>query len=377
MCGVLVPLYWVRAQSVPQIKYETASADRGPITIKVTATGNLSALLTVQVGSQVSGRVQQLFVDYNSPVKKGQPIAKLDPLLFEAAVQQARAVNVTAQINLQKDRVQEANLKLAYDRASRLKAALVISQSDFDTAQTNYNVAKAQVDADESNLESTRAALEQARANLGYTTIVSPINGVVISRNVDVGQTVAASFQSPTLFVIAQDLQRLQVDTNVSEADVGRLISGMHATFTVDAYPGKPFAGTVRQVRNASQTVQNVVTYDAVINVDNRQLLLKPGMTANVTFVVAKTDNVLRIRNAALRFRPDPQLLQSLGVKDETTSASYDDKVVWVLRAGKPLPVPVATGITDGTWTELIHGEMHSGDPLITDMKATPRRGLF
>jgi HlyD family secretion protein len=362
---------------VPQVNCETANADRGPITIKVTATGNLSALLTVQVGSQVSGRVQQLFVDYNSPVKKGQPIARLDPLLFEAAVQQARAVYLAARSNLQKDRAQEANLKLAYDRTNRLKTELVVSQSDFDTARTNYNVVKAQVDADESTLESARAALNQAQANLGFTTIVSPINGIVISRNVDIGQTVAASFQTPTLFVIAQDLQRMQVDTNVSEADVGRLFPGMQATFTVDGYPGQPFAGTLRQIRNASQTVQNVVTYDAVINVDNSKLLLKPGMTANVTFVVAKKDRVMRIRNAAVRFRPDRQLLQKLGLNDETRSASPEDKVVWALRGGKPAPVPVTTGISDGTWTELIRGELQPGDALITDMKANPRRGLF
>jgi HlyD family secretion protein len=377
VCNALGYLYWRHVKSMPQVNCETASADRGPITIKVTATGNLSALLTIQVGSQVSGRVQQLFVDYNSPVKKGQPIAKLDPLLFEAAVQQAHAVYFAAQSNLQKDRVQEANLKIAYGRANRLKAEFVVSQSDFDTAQTNYNVARAQVNADESSLESARAALDQARANLGYTTILSPINGVVISRSVDVGQTVAASFQAPTLFVIAQDLRRMQVDTNVSEADVGRLFPGMPATFTVDGYPGRPFVGALRQIRNASQTVQNVVTYDAVINVDNPKLLLKPGMTANVTFVVAKKDDVLRIRNAALRFRPDPQLLQKTGVKDETASASPENKIVWLLRAGKPLPVPIAAGISDGTWTELIHGQIRPGDALITDMKANPRRGLF
>jgi HlyD family secretion protein len=377
ICGTLISLYWRHAQSMPQVNYETVNADRGPITIKVTATGSLSALLTVQVGSQVSGRVQQLYVDYNSPVKKGQPIAKLDPLLFEAAVQQARAVYLAAQSNLQKDRAQEANLKIAYDRANQLKNELVIARSDFDSAQANYNVAMEQVKADESSVESARAALDQARANLGYTTIVSPIDGVVISRNVDVGQTVAASFQAPTLFVIAQDLQRMQVDTNVSEADVGRLSPGTQATFTVDGYPGKSFAGTLRQIRNASQTVQNVVTYDAVIKVDNPKLLLKPGMTANVSFVVAKKDNVLRMRNAALRFRPDPQLLLRLGVNSQTTSASPEDKIVWVLRAGKPSAVSLATGISDGTWTELIHGQIQPGDALITDMRANPRRGLF
>jgi HlyD family secretion protein len=369
-----------RVRAKPEVHYDTAEVDRGTIAAKVTATGNLSALLTVQVGSQVSGRVQQLFVDYNSPVKKGQPIAKLDPLLFNAAVEQARANYLSLQGGLNKDQAQENNTKLIFDRTKALVDQKVMAQSDLDAASANYQAAKAQVEADKSNLESARAMLNQAEVNLGYTTIVSPIDGIVISRNVDVGQTVAASFQAPTLFVIAQDLRRMQVDTNVGEADVGRLTAGMPATFTVDAYPGRPFTGRLRQIRNAAQTIQNVVTYDAVIDVGNPSLLLKPGMTANVVFVAAQKDDVVRLRNAALRFQPDPPLLARIGAKapaPDPLAQAAGQRTVWVLRGGQPVRVVVSTGITDGTWTEMVGGNIQPGDALITDMNVNARRGLF
>jgi len=380
--GAATLLYYRRAHAAPNVAYETTPADQGTVVAKVTATGNLSALLTVQVGSQVSGRVQELFVDYNSPVKKGQTIAKLDPLLFQAAVEQTKALVLSAQSNIAKDKAQDVNMKIVFDRAQKLRDAQVIAQSDFDAAKANYDAADAQVAADQSNLESANAALHQSELNLSYTTIVSPIDGIVISRNVDVGQTVAASFQAPTLFVIANDLRHMQVDTNVGESDVGRLTAGMPATFTVDAYPGKPFAGNLRQIRNASQTVQNVVTYDAVIDVENPNLLLKPGMTANVSFVVEQKNEVVRLRNGALRFAPDPKLLAQIGVASpaapETASPQQPvQKTVWLLRDGKPVRVPVSTGVTDGTWTELLQGDVRPGDPLITDMAIRPKRGLF
>ena len=369
-----------RARAKPDVHYDTVNVDRGTIAAKVTATGNLSALLTVQVGSQVSGRVQQLFVDYNSPVKKGQPIAKLDPLLFEAAVEQGRANYLSLQGGLNKDQAQENNTKLIFERTKSLVDQKVMAQSDLDTASANYEAAKAQVEADKSNLESAQAMLHQAEVNLGYTTIISPIDGIVISRNVDVGQTVAASFQAPTLFVIAQDLRKMQVDTNVGEADIGRLNPGMTATFTVDAYPNHPFTGRLRQIRNAAQTIQNVVTYDAVIDVDNPDLSLKPGMTANVVFVAAQKDNVVRLRNAALRFQPDSSLLARIGVKSPSVDSSAQSagrRTVWVLRSGQPEPVVISTGITDGTWTELLGGTIQPGDTLITDMNVSARRGFF
>jgi HlyD family secretion protein len=378
--GAIAPVYYRHTHSAPVMHYETAGVDRGTIAAKVTATGNLSALLTVQVGSQVSGRVQELFVDYNSTVKKGETIAKLDPVLFQAALQQARANLLSTEGVLKKDQAQEINMQAIYNRTKLLQAALVMAQSDLDTAEANYEAAKAQIEADQSNLESARALLNQAQVNLDYTTIISPIDGTVISRNVDVGQTVAASFQAPTLFVIAQDLRRMQVDTNVGEADVGRLFAGMTATFTVDAFPNQQFTGRLRQIRNAAQTTQNVVTYDAVIDVENPKLLLRPGMTANTSFVAAQKDSVVRLRNAALRFEPDTQLLTRIGVKDPLQTVSSQDpnrKKVWVLRDGKPVPVAVSNGVSDGTWSELVEGDVRPGDILITDMTLNRRGGLF
>ena len=222
---------------------------------------------------------------------------------------------LSAQGNLKKDQAQAVNTKQIYDRTKSLMAAQIVAQSDLDAASANYEAAQALIEADQSNLEALRASLHQAQVNLDYTTIIAPIDGTVISRNVDVGQTVAASFQAPTLFVIAQDLRRMQVDTNVGEADVGSLLAGMKATFTVDAFPSKEFVGKLRQIRNAAQTLQNVVTYDAVIDVDNPDLLLRPGMTANVTFIASQRDNVVRLRNAALRFEPDPAVLARIGLK--------------------------------------------------------------
>src|SRR5512137_1056438 len=296
-----------------KLQFETAKVEKGRVVAKVTASGLLSAIVTVQVGSQVSGRIAALFADWNSPVKKGQLIAKIDPALFQASVDQARANLAAAQGNLIKARVQAVDARRQAVRQQELAARKLNAQADLDTAVANADAADAQVAAAEGAVAQTRAALQSAEVNLAYTNIVSPTSGTVISRNVDVGQTVAASLQAPTIFVIAEDLEKMQVDTSVAEADVGRLKAGMPASFTVDAYPGETFRGTVRQIRNAPQTVQNVVTYDAVIDVDNPDLKLKPGMTANVTFVYAEKDDVLRVPNAALRFKPPPGLLGDQG----------------------------------------------------------------
>jgi HlyD family secretion protein len=220
-------------------------------------------------------------------------------------------------------------------------------------------------------VEQARAALHQAQINLAYTTIISPINGVVISRSVDVGQTVAASLQAPTLFTIAEDLQKMQVDTSVAEADVGKLSAGMQATFTVDAYPTERFSGKVRQIRNAPQTVQNVVTYDAVIDVDNQNMKLKPGMTATVSFVYAEKEDVLKVANAALRFRPPASAIPDGGVPSRRQMAP-DRRVVWLLRDGQAQPVPIRIGVTDGTVTEVVEGAVSDGALAITDSQGGP-----
>src|SRR5215472_12744590 len=287
---VLVVLagFWLLLRRRPAApRFETATVQRGRLISRVTATGTLSALVTVQVGTQVSGRIAQLNVDFNSSVKKGDLIAKIDPQLFEAAVEQARANYIEAKGNLAKSRAQAADAQRQLIRAKTLLQKQLISQADHDTTETAKLAADAQVEVSLGAVEQARAALHQAEINLAYTSIISPIDGTVISRNVDVGQTVAASLQAPTLFTIAENLKKMQVDTNVAEADVGRLEPGMIATFTVDAYPNERFRGTIRQIRNAPQTVQNVVTYDAVIDVDNSDLKLRPGMTTNVTVIVA------------------------------------------------------------------------------------------
>jgi HlyD family secretion protein len=405
------------ARQAATFKYETAAVDKGKVVARVTATGTLSALVTVQVGSQVSGTISSLTVDYNSPVKKGQVIARIDPRLFQAAVEQARANVVAAEGNLAKARAQAVDAERQARRQRELGDRKLVAQADVDTAQSNAEAAVASVQAAQGSVAQARAGLTQANTNLAYTTIVSPTNGVVISRSVDVGQTVAASLSAPTIFVIAEDLKKMQVDTSVAESDVGRLRDGMPATFTVDAYPGRTFQGAVRQVRNAPQTVQNVVTYDAVVDVENPDLALKPGMTATVTFIYAERDDTLRVPNAALRFRP-PDNMPGVDVAQAALAAGGTDagapagrpggngegagggdshrqwngqgrgagpggqggrgaqagagegregRVVFVLRNGQPQAVRIRTGISDGTVTEVREGALQAGDLLVTD----------
>src|SRR5437762_12280665 len=295
---------WPASGTAPA-SYVTTAVDRGPIEQTVNATGTVNPVSTVQVGTYVSGPIQAIDVNFNSPVKKGQRVAKIDPAPFAAKVREAEANVENAQAKLLKDRADLALKKLRLERHGTLLAKNLVAQNDLDTARSNYDQAVAQLALDQAGVAQAEASLEEAQVNLRYTDILSPVDGVVVSRNVDVGQTVAASFQTPTLFLIAQDLTKMQVDTNVSESDVGRVQEEQPATFTVDAYPGQRFRGKVAQVRNAPITVQNVVTYDVVTAVDNAKLALKPGMTANVTITTAKRDQVLRIPARALRFRPE------------------------------------------------------------------------
>lgn len=353
-------------------KYETVKIDRGSIVAKVTATGTLSALVTVQVGSQVSGRLAWVGVDFNSVVKKGQVIARIDPQLYGAAVEQARANLAAAQGNLARSEAQAEDANRQAERALQLANEKLVSFAERDTAQANAKAAAAQVLASRGSLAQAKAAVNQAQINLDLTTITSPVSGVVISRSVDVGQTVAASLQAPTLFTIAEDLRKMQVDTSVAEADVGKLKDGMPVTFQVDAYPGVKWKGVVRQIRNSPQTVQSVVTYDAVIDVENPELKLKPGMTANVSFVYAEKDDVLRIPNAALRYkhadapkreRPAANADGGVGADGKTGRRDRDSKprdenskTVWVLAATGPESKRIKLGITDGSFTEVLEG---------------------
>jgi HlyD family secretion protein len=408
---VAIAFFVVRGRGTgKEPRFETTPVQRGRLIARVTATGTLSALVTVQVGSQVSGRLQQINVDFNSPVTKGQLIAKIDPQLFEAAVEQARANYLAAKGNLAKAKVQALDAERQLTRAKSLLERQLIAQADYDTQEANKLAADAQVEVSVGAVEQARAALHQTEVNMAYTSIISPIHGVVISRNVDVGQTVAASLQAPTLFTIAEDLKKMEVHTNVAEADVGKLSAGMLTAFTVDAYPTEVFKGRIRQIRNAPQTVQNVVTYDAVIDVDNGDLKLKPGMTTNVTVVYAEKDDVLKVPNAALRFKPGPEFFQQLRVAAMERDAGSgparvagrapgearrpqlgrtadgspgalertptpNEKTIWILRDSFPQAVSVLTGLSDGTVSEVVSGPLTEGDQTITALGGEPGRG--
>lgn len=326
------------------VTYKTEKAAKGDVVESVTASGTVNAVTTVLVGTQVSGTIKKLYVDYNSPVKKGQLLAQIDPILLEAQVEQARA-------NLLKLDANTLDAKRTRDRNKQLFEQNLISRSDYETSDANFDAFAAQVAA-------AKASLRSAQANLQYTRILSPVDGVVISRAVDVGQTVAASFQTPTLFTIAQDLTKMQVETNISEADIGKIRVGQNVEFTVDAYPDMTFRGTVYQVRNAPITVQNVVTYTVVIQVGNPDLKLKPGMTANASITTNMKKDVLRIPNAALRIRISDKNAPKQALKGPG---------VWVLEARAPKRIKISTGITDGTYTEVSSGDLVENAEVIVE----------
>ena len=338
------------------VEYRTEKATRGEIQETVTATGTVNPVTTVQVGTQVSGTIKNLFVDFNSPVRKGQIIAQIDPTFYETQVAQARANTDRAEAALRDaERVLKQN-KVLFEKN-------LVAKNDYDAAETNYAGAKAQ-------LAQARAALQTAETNLGYTKIYSPVDGVVISRSVDVGQTVAASFQTPTLFTIAQDLTKMQINTNVAESDIGKVKVGQEVEFTVDAYPDTTFEGKAWQVRRAPITVQNVVTYDVVIQVPNRDLRLMPGMTANASIIITTRENALRVPNAALRFKPERQAGSASA--DKSSAGAGGKKVpagpaVWVLEGGKPKRIAIIVGITDGTFTEVTGGDLTEGQEIIVE----------
>jgi HlyD family secretion protein len=358
---LLVRSRWLQGEPAP--RYRTVAIGRGPIAAKVTANGTLSALVTVSVGSQVSGRIESLQADFGSAVRRGQVIATLDPALFRAAAAQAQANHRAALAALTRARAQAENAARQAARAAALQAEGVMTSADHDTAEAAARVAAADVDVARANVAQTLAAREQAELNLRYTTILSPIDGVVLSRNVDVGQTVAATLQAPTLFTIARDLTHMQVDTSVPEADVGKIRASMPVSFSVDSYPGQVFTGTVRQLRDNAQTVQNVVTYDAVVDVDNSALLLKPGMTASVSFTYAQSPDALRVPNPALRFQPSPSLLAASAGREPARG----ERALWLLRGEAAERVLVQVGLSDGEWTELLTAEVHAGDRAIVE----------
>lgn len=412
---------WAVVRGQGGIQYRTATVEHGDINVAISATGNPNAVVTVQVGSQVSGIVVALFADFNTKVTKGQLIARIDPAPVQAKVDQAQAnlesaraavANAQAVVQQALAGIQAANSSLAAAQANVVKAQAVSedakvkvdrrvvmvkqgadSKEDLETAQTTYksavadhsalvaqqhavedgvkvaqaqlNVAHSLLTANQAQVKQFAAALQSAQLDLNHTKITAPVDGVVVSRNVDVGQTVAASLAAPTLFLIAQDLTKMQVDTNVSEADVGRVRMNQPATFTVDAYPGRTFTGNVTQIRQAPINVANVITYDAVIGVSNADLKLFPGMTANVKILVNQRLNVLKVPNAALRFHPASET-SAAGAGKGVRKGAAPEKAVWTLDAdNKQQRVVVTTGESDGTYTEVTKGGLKDGDRVI------------
>ena len=359
--------------------YEATEATRGRVASQVTATGTLSPVVTVEVGSQVSGRIQELLVDFNSQVKKGQVVARIDPELIKSDVAKAKANLSAARAAVSRADAERIDAKKKFERMGAMASQELVARAEVETAQATYDTAIAGVSSAKAALTQASAALKQQETNLTYTTIRSPIDGVVISRDVSVGQTVAASLQAPKLFTIAEDLAQMEVHTSVAESDVGSLKEGMAVEFTVDAFPAERFAGTVKQVRYSPTTVQNVVTYDAVVAVDNAELKLRPGMTADVTFMVQERDDALLVPNAALRFRPpDAPADAQRPARDATASRQArgagagrgnraSRRVVWKLGLdGKPVAAHVEIGISDGRQTEIVSGDLAPGDKVIT-----------
>ncbi len=406
------------AKDSGDVRFRTEPVTRGDLVASVTATGTVNPVKTVQVGTYVSGPVQAIDVDFNSPVKEGQRVAKIDPRPFQLRVDQAEAALANAHAHVAKAR---ADLRYKVTNLGRTRALAtqgIVSKDQLDTIASDVDQARAELALQEAALQQSEAQLKEARVNLGYTDILSPVDGVVVSRNIDVGQTVAASFQTPTLFLIAEDLTKMQVDANVSEADIGGVADGQRASFTVDAFPDRTFEGRVVQTRNAPLNVQNVITYDVVIAATNEDLALRPGMTANIVIETGRRDDALRVPTAALRFRPPGASRRNAagdgaGRRAASSAAAEDrgrDGVsaaaapaavaggtvapgagergdgagsgggderngrVWVLRDGDPHRVPVTTGLSDDQYTEVVDGPLHVGDPVIVALDRSQDR---
>ena len=349
--------------------FTTEAVSRGDIVNVVSSTGTLQAVTTVEVGSQVSGTIESLSADFNSMVKKGQLLAKLDQSTFISAVDQAKAALVNAEAEVERLRVAQSAAESALSRARDLASRQLIPAADLQDAETTTALAKAQVVGADARVVQARSSVKSAQVNLEKTVIRSPIDGVVIARNVDVGQTVAASLSAPTLFLIAADLSDMQVNASIDESDVGQVLDGQAVTFRVDAYPNDTFRGTVSQIRLNPTTANNVVTYAAIINARNDELKLKPGMTANVTIEVARRDDVLRVPNAALRFKPDAKTLASVG--GTAPASSSKSPMVWVTENGRLTAIPVRTGAADATHTEVVDPSFGEGALIVTRMAST------
>ncbi len=371
------------------IRYRTALVERGQIISVVSATGTINPVVSVQVGTQVSGMVKSLHADFNSRVKVGDVVAVIDPEPFKARREQAASNLDMARASVARAKADFAQRKRELSRVEALLPDQFVSQNDADVAITNYQSAEAQLRVAEAQVKQTEAAVNAADLDLKYTVIRSPVEGIVVARNIEVGQTVASSFATPNLFLIALDLTKMQVDTNVSESDIGGMAEGKEAVFSVDAYPGISFTGIVKQVRLAPISVQNVVTYNVVVGVDNADLRLKPGMTANVSIVVAQKDQVIKIPNAALRFVPpksegSPRDVDGGSTKEAIAHPVILDgktmatRTIWKqVENGELVALPVSAGISDGASTEITSEGLSEGDVIVVGIEQSlgERRG--
>ena len=359
--GLCAGAGWWLSHRGPSVAYATAPVTRGDVIPTLTASGSVNPVTTVQVGTYVSGTIITLACDYNTRVRKHQLCARIDPAPYQIVVEEDRADLAAAQAQEVKDQASADYARLASDRASLLFAQDSGSRQAADNALSLLNQAVAQVRLDRAQVAQRAAALKAAEINLRYTDIVSPVDGTVVSRNVTAGQTVAASLQTPTLFLIATDLTKMQVDTNVSESDIAGAVPGAAATFTVDAFPDATFHGRVAQVRQAPISVQNVITYDVVLTVDNSDLRLKPGMTATARIATAEAFNVRRVPSQALRFSP-----RTAAGGRTAARGPRGGRAVWVLRAGKLVRVPVTVGLDDDTYAEIRGGDLRLSEQVVT-----------
>lgn len=373
--------FWLfRGGREDEISIDTTMVTRGDLVKAVSATGTLEAVNTVNVGTQVSGSIKKVHVDYNSRVRKGQLIAEIDPDLLEANVKKAGADVLAAEANLQEAQATVNDARRTRDRSRELLERDLIARSEYDSAQTGYETSLARLSAARANLAQVEADLKYKEITLGYARITSPIDGVVIDRAVDEGQTVNASQSAPTLFTIAEDLTKMQVEADIDEADIGQVRIGQVVEFTVDAYPDASFEGKVEEVRLAPNTSDNVVTYTVIVNVENPDLRLMPGMTANVSVISEKRENVLKVSSSALRFTPDPgfpdlpegsaDAAPFQGRKRE----SGETRNLWVLKDGKFVRIPVKTGISDGMYTE-VSGDIGEETEVVTGVSGSSSSG--
>ncbi len=339
-------------------EYTTAPIRRATITKVIEASGTINPVQTATVGAQVSGKITAVYVDFNSPVKKGQLLAEIDTSLFQASVDQQRANIQNAKAQLRKLEATTNYDKLMYERYSNLLKKGYVSKAEVDQLKAVYLADVASIQAQKAQIRENEASLRTAESNLGYTKIISPVDGVIISKDVEVGETVASSFQTPELFSVAEDLTKMQIETNVSEADIGNVSVGQEADYTLDGYPNETFKGYVNQVRLSSTTTSNVVTYTVVISVENKDLKLKPGMTANVSIVVNKKENILTVLNSALKFTPVGR------------DVKYDTQGIWILgKNNKPERITIETGISDDVKTEIITDKLKEKDLVIIGRK--------